>query len=200
MALSASAGPSIGSIVLAIFALGFVALSWMVARTRSQIKKKAQAAQDALNAGDHAECVRLCDKALATARRMNLRTDDVIAIVLLLRSEGAEKMGKNDEALMAAAQAFKCLCQVKGVRAQLAILDRLGGLLLRVRQERRAILVLEAAVAIGQALDAGDLDNSARLEQLGMANFRVGIHANSAAAFGRAIEIVAKQLGSDAQR
>jgi tetratricopeptide (TPR) repeat protein len=189
--------PSTGMVMLGICVVGFVWLCWLVAGGRKQIRNKAQAADAALAAGNYAEAIRLCDVGLATERKMRLRPDDITAVMLVIRSEASQKLGKNDEALEAAAYAFGCLCCVQTNCAQLAVLDRLGNLLVDVRQDQRAIPVLEAAVALGKETDHDVLRNSSRLQHLGLANLRLGAYQNAIAAFGHAIETVAKQLGPD---
>jgi len=67
-----------------------------------------------------------------------------------------------------------------------------------MRLEQRAIPVLEAAVKLSECADADPVRITSRLEHLGMAYLRVGAHAKSVAAFGKAIDTLSKQLGPDA--
>jgi tetratricopeptide (TPR) repeat protein len=187
-----------GLIVIGVLLAGFVMLCVLVGRSQKQIQRKVEAADRALAARDYSECLRLCDSALAIVRKMNLCANDVIAMTLVVRSEASQKLGKNDEALEAAAQAFGCLCAVQSGLAQIAILDRLGYLLVELRQEQRAIPVLETMVDLCERADPDPIRITSRLEHLGMAYLRVGVHAKSVAAFGKAIDTLSKHLGPDA--
>jgi tetratricopeptide (TPR) repeat protein len=90
------------------------------------------------------------------------------------------------------------LCAVQSGLAQVSILDRLGTLLVELRHEQRAIPVLEAVVKLSECADPDPVRITSRLEHLGMAYLRVGVHAKSVAAFGKAIDTLSKQFGPDA--
>jgi tetratricopeptide (TPR) repeat protein len=190
--------PSTGAIIVAIFGLGFVLLCWIVGRAKDQIRDKAVAAEAAYQSRDYLTCVKLCDSAIAATRTMQLPPDDLLALTLALRSQACEDLGRNEEALVSAAQAFACLCRVRQARAQLAILDRLGELLLNLHQEGRAAGVLQAGVALGQQADPDARTRSARLQLLGRAHMGIGRYPSGAVAYGQAIELAAKEHGPDA--
>ncbi len=80
----------------------------------------------------------------------------------------------------------------------MTIFDQLGWLLLDTGHARKAIPILEAAVGLGHRAQATPLATAGRLERAAMACFRVGVHANAAAAFGKAIDLMAKEKGADA--
>jgi tetratricopeptide (TPR) repeat protein len=186
-------------VLVGICVLGFIWLCWLVAGGRKQITGQVLAAEKALMAGAYADAIRLCDSAFVRGRKMNLPPDDATAMLFVIRSEASEKLGKLDEAFLGAASALACLtaCGVQSELTRLSVFDRLGMLLLHMEQDRRAIPVLKAAVALGQVADDDGSRNSARLQHLGLANLRLGAYENSIAAFGRAIEITAKQVGPD---
>jgi len=53
-------------------------------------------------------------------------------------------------------------------------------------------------VKLSECADPDPIRITSRLEHLGMAYLRVGAHAKSVAAFGKAIDTLSKQLGPDA--
>jgi tetratricopeptide (TPR) repeat protein len=63
---------------------------------------------------------------------------------------------------------------------------------------RRAIPILEAAVGLGQRAEGQLSRTTFRLERVGMAYLRVGVHANSVAAFGKVVDILTREKGRDA--
>jgi len=176
---------------------GFLVHWLRASRAHKSIRECAKAVEAAVVAGKYTEAIRMCDTALEIARKFKLRPDDFVALILVFRSESLRKSGKKDEALMAAARAFACMCTVRGAHTQIAILDQLGAMLLETGHERRAIPIIESVIALGQQAEQQPLRTSARLEQAGLAYARVGVHANSTAAFGKAIEIMTKEFGAD---
>jgi len=187
-----------GLIALAVIGCGFLVQWVRVWRACKRVEECAKAAEAALVAKEYTNAIQLCDTALEIARKLKLRPNDYVALILVFRSESLRKLGKKDEALKAAVQACACSCAVRGAHTQVAILDQLGAMLLETGHERRAIPIIEAVIALGQQAEGLPLRTSARLEQVGLAYARVGIHANSTAAFGKAIEIMTKEFGADA--
>ena len=149
------------------------------------------------NAPD-AEVVQICDKAIAVARRNRILASDSAVRLLLLRSEAQRKLGKREEALQSAVQALAAFCKLKNGNTQLATLDQTGFILLEMNLERRAIPLLEGAAALGQLAGQKPLRAAIRFERMGMAFLRVGLHAKSVAAFGKAVEMMTKEKGPDA--
>ena len=197
-AVSHYAGPKAGSAVLALL-LGGLAIRWSITwRAQRRLEDHVQAAEMALLEGKHADALRRCDEAVKIVRKRRLSADDLVAMVLVIRSVAAHKLGKNEEALADAARAFACTCSVTRLNTHVAILDQLGRLLVELGHERRAIPILEAAVGLGQRAEGRPLRTSGRLERVGLAYFRIGVHANSVAAFGKAIDILTRELGPDA--
>src|SRR5882724_9900137 len=119
-----------GLIALSVVACGFLAQWVRVRRAHKRVEECVKAAEAAVVAGKYAEAIRLCETALEIARKLKLRPDDYVALVLVFRSESLRKLGKKDEALKAAVQACACSCAVRGAHTQVAILDQLGAMLL----------------------------------------------------------------------
>jgi tetratricopeptide (TPR) repeat protein len=192
------AGATGGIIVLALLLSAF-AFHWIVTwRAHKRLAEHAQAAETALLQDKHSEALQHCDDAVKILRKRRFSADDVVAMVLVIRSEACHKLGKNEEALADAARAFACMCALRRADTQVAVFDQLGTLLLELGHERRAIPILEAAVGLGQRVEAQALRTAGRLERVGLAYLRVGVHANSIAAFGKAIDILTREMGSDA--
>lgn len=144
-----------------------------------------------------AEVLRICDKAIAIARKNRILKSDPAVRALLLRSEALRKAGRREEALQSAVEALAGFCKLRNGNIQLATLDQAGAILLEMNLERRAIPLLEAAHAIGPRFEQ-PLRAAVRLQRIGMAYLRVGLHANSVAAFGKAVDIMAKEKGPNA--
>ena len=145
-----------------------------------------------------AEVLQICDKVIAIARKKRILTSDPAVRALLLRSEALRKAGRREESLQSAVEALAGFCKLRNGNVQLATLDQAGAILLEMNLERRAIPLLEAAVAIGQRAKQEPLAAAVRLQRIGMAYLRVGLHANSVAAFGKAVDIMTKEKGPDA--
>lgn len=151
-----------------------------------------------LGKGSDAEILQLCDQAIAIARKKTLATSDSAVRALLIRSEVLRKLGRRNEALQSSVQALAAFSKLRNGNLQLATLDQTGAILLEMHLERRAIPVLEAAMALGQRAKQGSTRNVIRLEKIGMAYLRVGLHAKSVAAFGKVVDILTKEKGPDA--
>jgi tetratricopeptide (TPR) repeat protein len=197
------AGRYVGATGAAI-ALGVLvslfAIHWFRSRQAyRRVVKHSEAAERALIDGKYPEALHLATQALEIAQARKFSAGDMIAAVLAIRSEASHKMGKNDDALADAARAFACMCAVQTLDVQLMVLDQLGTLLLEMGHERRAIPILEAAVSLGQCSEEQARRAIGRLERMGMAYLRVGVHANAVAAFGKVIEILTREFGADAR-
>jgi tetratricopeptide (TPR) repeat protein len=196
--VSRYSGSKLGLIVFGVLAgalLVYLIGAW---RAHRRFGKYVTAAGNALDADQHREALQTCDEAIALARKWRFTPDDLVAMVFVIRSVAMQKSGDNQEALNAAARAFTCLCRVKRAGTQLAVFDQLGTLLLQTGHERRAIPILEAAVGLGHRAEGEPLRTAARLERAAMASMRVGVHANAAVGFGRAVDLVTKEKGPDA--
>jgi tetratricopeptide (TPR) repeat protein len=86
---------------------------------------------------------------------------------------------------------------VRIAETQIAVFDQLGLALMDTGHDRRAIPVLETVVALGELVEKKPMQTVGRLERVGLVYARVGLHANSVAAFGKAIEIKIRELGAD---
>jgi tetratricopeptide (TPR) repeat protein len=192
------AGATAGIVALALLAGVFVVQWSIFRRAHKQLAEHALAAEAALLAGKHLEALQRCDEAVKILQKRKLTADDLVAMVLVIRSKASHKLGKNDEALADAARAFACTCAVKRLHTHVAILDQLGSLLLEMGHARRAIPILEAAVGLGQRAEGPASRTALRLERVGLAYLRVGVHANSVAAFGKVIDILTREKGPDA--
>ncbi len=191
-------GPQAGWSLFGVLVALLAARSGAVWLAHRRFKERAKAAGEALEAGRIADALQESDEATAIVRKWKLRPDDDLAILFLVRSQALHKSTRKDEALSAAAHALACFCKVKRAGTQLAILDITGSLLLEMGQERRALPILEAAVGIGKQWDKDPNRTIARLERIGMAYLRVGVHANAIAAFAKVVELMTKEKGSDA--
>jgi len=199
-------GPAVGLLIgwipaLLIFVVlvaAFPALFLFYRRARKQIEKLAQTADRLLTAGKMPEALRECDAAIQILKKRKLPASDDAALLLVIRSIALQKLGKKDEALSSAAQAFACMKVVKKAGAQVAIFDQFGIMMLETGHERQAIPILEAAVGLGQRLESDAMRTAGRLERVGLAYLRVGVHANSVAAFGKAVDIITREKGADA--
>jgi tetratricopeptide (TPR) repeat protein len=191
-------GPAAGWIVFAALAgaLGIrIALTWKAQR---RFRKQVRAAGKAADDSRHPEALRMADEALTLARKWKFRPDDEVALAFVIRSEALKKAGDKQGALDASARAFSCMCGVERAGTQLKIFDHLGWLLLDTGHARKAIPILEAAVGLGHRAKSSPLATASRLERAAMASFRVGVHANAAASFGKAIDLMTKEKGADA--
>jgi tetratricopeptide (TPR) repeat protein len=187
-----------GWIVCAVLAGGLgirFALTWLAHR---RFAKQVRAAGNAMDAGRGREALQLADDAIAQARKWRFTPDDDVALAFVIRAEALRKTGDNQAALEASARAFSCMCGVERAHTQLTIFDQLGWLLLDTGHARKAIPILEAAVGLGHRAEATPLATAGRLERAAMASFRVGVHANAAAAFGKSIDLMTKEKGADA--
>jgi tetratricopeptide (TPR) repeat protein len=191
--------PAISIGVFVIFLGLFAVMFLRVWQARKRIEQSVGTAVDLLNQGKHSEALRVCDAALEGARKLKLRPDDKLARTLVLRSMSLQRLGRKDDALAAAAEALACMCTVKNGGTQLAILDQAGTMLLETGHDRRAIPLLDAAVRLAQQIE-NEPNRCYRLQQVGLACARVGIHANSVAAFGKAIEVMTKEVGPDSEK
>jgi len=144
------------------------------------------------------EVIQVCDKAIAIARKNRILASDSAVRLLLLRSEAQRKLGRRDEALQSSVQALAFFCKLKNGTTQLATLDQTGFLLLEMNLERRAIPLLEGAAALAQLAGQKPLQAAIRFERMGLAFLRVGLHAKSVAAFGKAVEMMTNERGPDA--
>jgi len=191
-------GPTSGWIVCAVLAGGLgirFALTWLAHR---RLAKQVKTAGHAMDAGRHREALQLADYAIAQARKWRFTPDDEVALAFVIRAEALRKTGDNQAALEASARAFSCMCGVQKAHTQLTIFDQLGWLLLDTGHARKAIPILEAAVGLGHRAEATPLATAGRLERAAMACFRVGVHPNAAAAFGKSIDLMTKEKGADA--
>jgi len=187
-----------GWAVFGVLMAGIVLRFARVSKTDKECGALVGTAEKMLGKSPDAEVLRICDQAIAIARKGNLVASDSSVRALLLRSEALRKMGRRDEALQSAVHALACFCRVRNTGTRLATLDQTGAILLEMNFERRAIPVLEAALALGQRAEAQPLKTALRLERIGMAYLRVGLHANSVAAFGKTVDILTRQKGPDA--
>ena len=202
----AQAVPAIGMLIGLIPALigcvlliaAFPALFVFKRHQRKHIEQLARTADQLLTAGKTQETLRECDAAIAIVKKRKLSADNSVALLLVIRSIAALKLGKKEEALSNAMQAFSMMRAVKNAGVQVAIFDQFGIMLLEMGQERRAIPILEAAVGLGQRLESDAIRTAGRLERVGLAYLRVGVHANSVAAFGKAVDIITREKGADA--
>jgi tetratricopeptide (TPR) repeat protein len=191
-------GPAAGWIVCAVLGGGLgirIALTW---RARHGFRKQVRTAGNAMDAGQHQEGLRMADDAIAQARKWRFTPDDEVALAFVIRAAALQKTGDKQAALEASARAFSCMCGVERAQTQLTIFDQLGWLLLDTGHARKAIPILEAAVGLGHRAKSTPLATAGRLERAAMASFRVGVHANAAAAFGKAIDLMTKEKGADA--
>jgi Tfp pilus assembly protein PilF len=83
------------------------------------------------------------------------------------------------------------------VGTQIAVFDQLASALMETGHDRRAIPVLEAVVGLGERVEKQPMRTAARLERAGLVYSRVGLHAQAAAAFGKTIDIMTKEMGAD---
>lgn len=196
--LSRYLGATAGWIVFGALTAALLTRIGIGLRAHKRFAKLIHRAGTAHDEGQYRDALRMCDEAIAMARKWRLTPDDAVAMAFVIRGEALRKLGNNQEALDASARAFACMCGVKKAGTQLAIFDQLGGLLLETGHARRAIPILEAAVGLGHRVEAQPKETAGRLERAGMACFRVGVHANAAAAFGKAIDLMTKEKGADA--
>ena len=177
-------------------ALGIrIAFAWHAQR---QFGKQVRTAGKAADEGRHPEALRMADDALTLARKWKFTPDDEVALAFVIRAEALKKAGDKQAALEASARAFSCMCGVERAHTQLTIFDQLGWLLLDTGHAQKAIPILEDAVGLGHRAQATPLATAGRLERAAMACFRVGVHANAASAFGKAIDLMTKEKGADA--
>jgi tetratricopeptide (TPR) repeat protein len=167
-------------------------------RVHQRFEKHADAARKARAEGNHAEALRLCDKAIEIVLKQNLPADDLVATVLMMRSDACHKLGNITTKLWPMPRGLSLACALSngGCSARdfrsIRIADARNG------HERRAIPILEAVVGLGQCVEGDALRTSGRLERIGLAYLRVGVHANSVAAFGKAIDLLTREMGKDA--
>jgi tetratricopeptide (TPR) repeat protein len=152
----------------------------------------------ALDERRYRECLKTTDEAIARARKWKFTPDDTVAMAFVIRAGALWKTEDKQGALEASARAFTCMCGVESADVQLMIFDQLGTLLLETGYAQKAIPILEAAVGLGHRAGAQPLQTASRLERAAMACHRVGVHANAAAAFGKAIDLMTKEKGADA--
>ncbi|MBZ5634730.1 MAG: tetratricopeptide repeat protein [Acidobacteriia bacterium] len=196
--LSRLTNPKAGWIVLAILAL-LVTLEFSRGRqARKVCSSLVGTAEKMLGQAPDVEVLQICDKAIAIALRRRVLATDSGVRALLLRSEALRKLGRRDEALQSAVEGLAYFRRLRNGGTQLATLDQTGVILLEMNLERRAIPVLEAAAALGQRGERNPLKTALRLERVGIAYLRVGLHANSVTAFGQTVDILTKEKGPDA--
>jgi len=191
-------GPTAGWIVCAVLGGGLAirfALTWHAHR---RFAKQVRTAGADADAGRYREALQLADGAIALARKWRFTPDDEVALAFVIRAEALKEAGDKQAALDASARAFSCMCGVERAHTQLTIFDQLGWLLLDSGHARKAIPILEAAVGLGHRAQATPLATAGRLERAAMACLRVGVHANAASAFGKAIDLMTKEKGTDA--
>ena len=191
-------GPTAGWIVCAVLGGGLAirfALTW---HARRRFAKQVRTAGADADAGRYREALQLADGAIALARKWRFTPDDEVALAFVIRAEALKEAGDKQAALDASARAFSCMCGVERAHTQLTIFDQLGWLLLDSGHARKAIPILEAAVGLGHRAQATPLATAGRLERAAMACLRVGVHANAASAFGKAIDLMTKEKGTDA--
>ena len=191
-------GPAAGWIVFGVLAGGLGIRFGITWRAQRRFRKQVKTAGNAMDEGQHQEALRMADDALTLARKWRFTPDDEVALAFVIRAEALKKTGDKQGALEASARAFSCMCRVERAHVQLMIFDQLGWLLLDTGHARKAIPILEAAVGLGHRAEAKPLETASRLERAGMACLRVGMHANAAAAFGKAIDLMTKEKGADA--
>ena len=191
-------GPTAGWVVCAVLggALGIrFGLTW---NARRKFVKHVRIGGSAMDAGEHRQALQIADHAIALARKWKFPPDDEVALAFVIRAEALRKTGDNQGALEASARAFSCMCGVERAHTQLTVFDQLGWLLLETGHARKAIPILEAAVGLGHRAKSTALATAGRLERAAMASHRVGMHANAASGFGKAIDLTVKEKGADA--
>lgn len=193
-------GPSVGSYA-ALGLLGLIASVFVFAFVRGmfalkRFEKLTNAVVELHDRRKYSDALMKSDEAMEVARKARLRADDTVAKLFVVRSMVLKALGRKDDALGAAAHGLACLCRVKNGGMQLAILDQIGTLLFETNHERRAIPLLEAAAKLAMQIE-NEPRRSYRLQQIGLAYSRTGVHANSVAAFGKAIELMTKEKGAD---
>jgi len=175
--------------------LGYVGIRLLA---HARFSKCVSSAGVALDNHRDRDALQIADEAIALAAKWKFRPDDAVAMAFVIRAEALRRSGSKQEALEAAARGFSCMCGVRRGGTQLVLFDQLGTLLLESGHARRAIPILEAAVGLGHRASAKPLETAGRLERAGLACFRVGVHANAAASFGKAIDLMTKERGADA--
>jgi tetratricopeptide (TPR) repeat protein len=170
-------------------------LTWL---EQQKFAKQVNLAITALDERRYRECLKTIDEAIARARKWKFTPDDTVAMAFVIRAGALWKTDDKQGALEASARAFTCMCGVESADVQLMIFDQLGTLLLETGYAQKAIPILEAAVGLGHRAGAQPLQTASRLERAAMACHRVGVHANAAAAFGKAIDLMTKEKGADA--
>ena len=191
-------GPSAGWVVCAVLGGGLAirfALTWHAHR---RFAKQVRTAGTDADAGRYREALQLANAAIALARKWRFTPDDEVALAFVIRAEALKEAGDKQAALEASARAFSCMCGVERAHTQLTIFDQLGWLLLDTGHARNAIPILEAAVGLGHRAQAAPLATAGRLERAAVACLRVGMHANAASAFGKAIDLMTREKGADA--
>jgi tetratricopeptide (TPR) repeat protein len=196
--LSRLANPKLTWTVVAILAAGVVLEFLRVRQAQKVCASLVGTAEKMLGKAPDAEVLQICDQVISIATKRRILASDSAVRALLLRSEALRKLGKCDEALQSSIQALAGFCRLRNGAVQLATLDQAGSILLEMNLERRAIPLLEAADALGQRAKQAPLMAALRLQRIGMAYLRVGLHANSVAAFGKAVDIMTKEKGPDA--
>jgi tetratricopeptide (TPR) repeat protein len=190
-------GPVAGWIVFGVLTTPLALRMGLALHAHQRFAKLVQAAGNEHDAGRLPEALRLADQAVALAAKWKLSADDVGAMAFVIRAECLRKTGKNNEALEASARAFACMCGVRKASTQLIVFDQLGSLLLETGHAQRAIPILEAAVGLGARAGAKPMETAGRLERAALACLRLGVHANAAASFGKAIDLMTKEKGAD---
>jgi hypothetical protein len=196
--VSREMGPVAGWAVFGVLAGGLgirFGLTWL---EQQKFAKQVNLAITALDERRYRECLKTTDEAIARARKWKFTPDDTVAMAFVIRAGTLWKTDDKQGALEASARAFTCMCGVESADVQLMIFDQLGWLLLETGYARKAIPILEAAVGLGHRAGAQPLQTASRLERAAMACHRVGVHANAAAAFGKAIDLMTKEKGPDA--
>jgi len=197
VAVRSASAPAYAALGLFFLVGGVFALG--LARMRIAARRVAKLAQAAAGLHDerkYSDALLKIEEAAEIAKKARLRPSEELANMFVVRSLILKALGRKEDALVASAQALACLCKVKTGGMQLGILTQAGTMLLETGHARRAIPMLEAAIKLALQIE-DDPRRSYRLQQVGLAYSRVGLHANAVASFGRAIEIVTKQKGAD---
>ena len=184
--------------VAAALVLGFFLFTWLRLRlARNKFAALVKAATKLVDAKQYSAALQKSDEALNASGKLTFRRGDLIAQSFLVRSAALRGLGRNPDALAASAHALALMCRVKNGGLQLAILDQAGTLLFETGHASRAIPLLEAAGKLALQIE-NEPHRIYRLQQIGLAYSRTGVHANAVAAFAKAIEIITKKSGADA--
>src|SRR5579864_436301 len=194
---SGAAGVATGvEIGAGTFTIAVALVAWRAWWGKKKFARQVKEAGEILDRKDYSQALQKCDQALEVARALRFRAGDQIALACVIRSMALQHLGRNQDALAASAQALALVCRVKNGGIQMAILDQAGTMLLETGNSRRAIPMLEAAIKLALQIEH-DPRRTFRLQQAGLAYLRVGLHSNSVASFGKAIELLTREKGAD---